>query len=186
MTKPAFLLLLAAGFLFFSCKNNPKTSLSQEELLTLGDHISSEAQNILMKNVAEAIQEGGTKYAVDFCNLQAIPLTLETAEKHEVSIQRLSDKNRNPQNGIESEMDQLAWKKIQEEAKPFVSKDAQGNNFYYKPINLAMPTCLKCHGSTTDIEQETREIIQLKYPNDQATGYVLNDLRGMWKIGFEN
>ena len=56
---------------------------------------------------------------------------------------------------------------------------------YYKPIKTAMPACLNCHGTPgSDIAPATLEKIQELYPNDKATGYNLNDFRGLWRIAF--
>ena len=55
---------------------------------------------------------------------------------------------------------------------------------YYKPIKTGMPTCLKCHGSSAEIESKTLALINEKYPDDKAVGYSQGDLRGMWKIKF--
>ena len=56
---------------------------------------------------------------------------------------------------------------------------------YYKPIRIALPACLKCHGEPiSDIDVATSEKIQNLYPADLATGYKLNDFRGLWKIEF--
>jgi hypothetical protein len=56
---------------------------------------------------------------------------------------------------------------------------------YYKPIRIAMPACLKCHGSAEkDIDPKTLAIIRQKYPDDLATNYKEGDLRGLWKITF--
>jgi hypothetical protein len=48
---------------------------------------------------------------------------------------------------------------------------------YMKPIFI-QAECLNCHGSETDIQKETRELIAEKYPNDKAIDYKLGDLRG--------
>jgi hypothetical protein len=56
---------------------------------------------------------------------------------------------------------------------------------YYRPIKTAMPACLNCHGNPgEDIQQAVMEKINTYYPDDKATGYALNDFRGMWKITF--
>jgi hypothetical protein len=45
--------------------------------------------------------------------------------------------------------------------------------------------CLLCHGDPgTQIAPETMSTIDNLYPNDLATGYALNDFRGVWKITF--
>jgi cytochrome c553 len=62
-----------------------------------------------------------------------------------------------------------------------------GNDLvYYKPIRTGMPACLKCHGNTeTDINAATKAKLNELYPNDLATGYKLNDFRGLWKVEFK-
>lgn len=54
---------------------------------------------------------------------------------------------------------------------------------YYRPIFISSPACLKCHGSAGEgLDSAAYAVIQQRYPLDQATGYVLGDLRGMWSI----
>lgn len=168
-----------------ACSNHKQQIISEEEkasLMLLGDSISVEMQNVLLQNVGEAIQKGGTDYAVEFCNIQAMPLTDSIADNHKVYIQRLSDKNRNPTNAIQTPLDSIAWEKIKNEKTAFIEQDKNREVYYYKPISMAMPTCIKCHGGKTDILESTQKIITQKYPGDKATGYQMGDLRGMWKI----
>src|SRR5690606_20395573 len=101
----AFLLTITA---LSACTNPKQQTISEEEkaaLMLLGDSISMEMQHVLLQNVGEAIQKGGTNYAVEFCNIQAMPLTDSIADHLKVYIQRLSDKNRNPANAIQMQMD---------------------------------------------------------------------------------
>jgi hypothetical protein len=105
-----------------ACSNPKQQTISEEEkaaLMLLGDSISMEMQNVLLQNVAAAIQKGGTDYAVEFCNIQAMPLTDSIADHLKVYIQRLSDKNRNPANAIQTPMDSIAWEKIKSEKNRF-------------------------------------------------------------------
>lgn len=182
LRSTAFLL---TTLVLLSCNNNKQESISEEKkvsLMLLGDSISIEMQNVLLQNVAGAIQKGGTDYAVDYCNVNAIPITDSIANRHTMFIQRLSYKNRNPGNAFQTQMDSLAWQKIKSEKADFIEQDKSGDVFYYKPILMAMPTCIKCHGGKTEITQSTQKIIAQKYPNDKAIGYEIGDLRGMWKI----
>lgn len=182
----AFLLTITA---LSACTNPKQQTISEEEkaaLMLLGDSISMEMQNVLLQNVGEAIQKGGTDYAVEFCNIQAMPLTDSIADHLKVYIQRLSDKNRNPANAIQTQMDSIAWEKMKSEKTDFTKQDKNGEVYYYKPILIAMPTCIKCHGGKNDITESTKKIIAQKYPNDKAVGYQMGDLRGMWKIKWTN
>lgn len=43
-----------------------------------------------------AIQQKGTIAALDFCNVQAIPLTNSMSTHYNAVIKRVSDRNRNP------------------------------------------------------------------------------------------
>ncbi|RQP08367.1 MAG: DUF3365 domain-containing protein [Parapedobacter sp.] len=164
---------------------SPKQELSDEDktsLMLLGDSIAMEVQNVLLQNVAGAIQKGGTDYAVEFCNIQAMPLTDSIADNLNVYIQRLSDKNRNPANAIQTRTDSLAWEKIKSEKSDFIEQHKNGDVYYYKPILIAMPTCIRCHGGKSDIAEGTQNTIARKYPDDKAINYKMGDLRGMWKI----
>ena len=166
-----------------ACNNhNALTEEDKTALISLGDSIAIETQNVLLQNVAEAIQKGGTDYAVEFCNVNALQITDSVAQKYKTYIQRLSNKNRNPANVISSQMDSLAWQKIKSDKTDFVTQDEKGEVYYYKPILLAMPTCVKCHGGKEDISRSTQKLIAEKYPNDKAIGYKIGDLRGMWKV----
>ncbi|GAA5221384.1 Tll0287-like domain-containing protein [Membranihabitans marinus] len=177
------LLLLMSILSLMACKDNQTlTTQEEEQYLQLGDSISNIMQKELLKNVKQAIQQRGIDYAVDFCNVKAIPLTDSLSMFNNVKIQRLSDKNRNPNNAIHSQADKMAWEKLSTDKTDFIEVESSKDIFYYKPIILALPTCLKCHGSSSDIAGTTQEMIDLKYPADKAVGYTMGDLRGMWKI----
>jgi len=168
-----------------ACGSNKGKILSETEkemLMYRGDSITIEMQGVLLEQVSAAMKKGGADYAVDFCNVQAMPLTDSMSAQMNVAIQRLSDKNRNPDNALKTSADSLAWTKIAAAKTAFIEQDNNGAVYYYKPIMAAMPACLKCHGGQDDIAESTQKIIALKYPKDKATGYATGDLRGMWKI----
>ncbi len=167
-----------------SCQQTTHNEKEISALKNQADSIATVSQNVLLQNVAAAIQKGGTEYAVDFCHVKAIPITDSLSNELRVSIQRISDKNRNPENNLNTETDRSVFnefKKKQELADTLLKTKDQ--YVYYKRINLAMPTCMKCHGNpTVDIEEKTLQKIKSLYPNDKAVGYKLNDFRGVWKI----
>lgn len=76
----------------------------------------------------------------------------------------------------------MAWKKIKSKKADFIEQHNNGEVHYYKPILIAMPTCVKCHGGKSDITESTQNSITQKYPGDKAVNYKMGDLRGMWKI----
>lgn len=143
----------------------------------------------LGKNLMGAIQKEGILHALSFCNLQAIPLTDSIATKYNAIIKRVSDKNRNPKNSANSkELEYISvYKKVLkngEEPKPIIVERGEKVNFYYPIITNNM--CLKCHGTPgQDIQPKTIQRIQQLYPKDKATGYDVNEVRGMWSITFK-
>lgn len=172
---------------FFSCSADGQHHLSENEkssYMKLGDRISMEMQNELLSNVAKAIREGGTEYAVEFCHQHALPITDSMANLNKVFIERLSDKNRNPENVIQTDVDIEAWERVRKEKVDFIVQGEKGEVIYYKPILLAMKTCMQCHGKVEEIKEGTLQVIHDRYPEDKATGYELGDLRGMWKLTF--
>lgn len=183
---------ILAGLFLVGCSHSTKklTETEQANYLKLGDSIATQTQKVLLMNVAGKIKEGGAPLAVNFCSEKAVFLTDSLSRKHQ--IQRVSDKNRNPNNSLHSELDKKAWTEISalmsdaSKEKHLVLQE--GNDvYYYKAIPLAMPTCLACHGNKqTDITPETLQIISEKYPHDKATDYKMGELRGLWKIKFND
>lgn len=181
--------VLAAGLLFVMAIVGTAFQPSSQapiDYRKLGDSLSLQAQQVLVRNLLGAIQKGGSDYAVDFCSERAMPLTDSLSKKYKVRIQRISVKNRNPKNAAS-----LFERKLLES---FASANSPKDTLlqtpkgiiYYKPIRVAMPTCLQCHGNPkSDINSATLSTIKEKYRFDKATGYALNDLRGAWKLSFE-
>lgn len=198
--KTKFILVLFALTFLISCNQKAKdntaeqtelSTVQKQEYLVMGDSIAAKAQQVLLSNVAEQMKLGGPVGALDFCNEKAIPLTDAVSEEFSKKIQRLTDKTRNPDNAIVNAIDQKAWSEIKglmadTNAGKHLVLSENSDVYYYKAIPIGMPTCLMCHGNKqTDIAPETLEAISKKYPNDQATGYAMGELRGMWKIKME-
>lgn len=145
-------------------------------------------QKVLGKNLMGTIQKKGTIEAMAFCNIQAIPLTDSMSVKYNAKIKRVSDKNRNPNNKanaeeliyIEKFKKDLAANK---ELKPVVVEKGDKVHFYYPIPTNAM--CLQCHGTSDNIKPEVQMKIKGLYPNDLATGYSENEVRGIWSIVFD-
>jgi|SRR5690606_25475485 len=180
-----FFTIILMFFFLIGCNNSKELSLSEKEsYLALGDSISNKAQMVLLSNVSQKIQESGTVGAVDFCSEKAVFLTDSVSNEFSAKIQRLTDKNRNPKNALQSKTDKKAWSALQNnpESKHLILQD-NNSVYYYKSIPLGMPTCLMCHGNKeSDISPETLELINLKYPQDKAINYKMGDFRGIWKI----
>jgi cytochrome c553 len=186
-----FLISILGGLLFFSCgQKNAKSELDAEtytKYLKTGNDVSAQAQASLLAHVSSAMKQGGSFYAVEFCNLEASSITDSLSNQFNCTISRVSEKNRNPENKLKTETDKQLWAWANQLDDPM--KDTlvvvESQATYYKPIRTALPACLQCHGPVETIQADTYEKLQTLYPNDLATGYQLNELRGLWKIAFE-
>lgn len=185
-------LLILFVSVIISCNSNQKEKISPEvysEYTQMGNYISGKAQGVLLANVSSAMQKGGPEYAIEFCNLQASSLIDSLSDANSCAISRVSAKNRNPGNALKNKKEKQLWNHYAEKLKSGNASDTllriEDALVYYKPIKTAMPACLNCHGVPGEhIQTATFQKIQELYPNDKATGYDLNEFRGMWKIAF--
>ena len=187
-------IFFALSVVLFSCNsgNSKKENISPElysTYLTKGKKISALTQGVLLANVGKAMQLGGADHAVEFCNLRASSIVDSLNQANNCVISRVSEKNRNPQNTLQSETDKSLWEYYSDKSAELANDTLVQNSdglVFYKPIRIGLPTCLKCHGTPgEEIDNATHEKIQNLYPADLATGYNLNDFRGLWKIQFE-
>lgn len=136
-----------------------------------------------------AMQNGGIEHALKYCNENAYPLTDSLSKANQVSIKRVSNLYRNPNNKadkIEEFMIKGFGNDLNEkkEITPrLVLKD--DSVIFYKAI-IMQPLCLTCHGQPNkDLAFSTDTLIQRLYPRDKAIGYQVNQVRGLWRIGFK-
>ncbi|MGI9550996.1 MAG: Tll0287-like domain-containing protein [Aurantibacter sp.] len=155
----------------------------------IGLGYASVAQTQLGKNLMKAIQDKGTVGAIEFCKLKARKLTDSISMMKNAVIKRVSDKPRNRANQANAE--ELGYiesfkKKVPSdgEVQPIVNIENGEVNFYYPISTNAM--CLQCHGMPSEqIVPETLASLKSLYPSDQAVGYDINEVRGIWVINFD-
>ena len=68
--------------------------------------------------------------------------------------------------------------KATDEHEEIVTENGRRYFHYMRPILIAGPVCLQCHGEPAKLAPGVAEALKELYPNDQATGYSVGDLRG--------
>lgn len=184
----------------FSCKKNENVQQEQKEesasdvqnlaeqmtyFEELGLDYALSTKAVLGQNLMGAIQAKGTIGALEFCNIQAIPLTDSMALHFHAKIKRVSDRNRNPNNKANPEELQYIQEfkdlvAANEAPKAVVLEKGSKIQFYYPIITNSM--CIQCHGK--NVNEDVRQQIRKLYPNDLAVGYQANEVRGIWSITF--
>lgn len=164
---------------------------AQQATLQRGKAIAAETFSLLSSNLQTALQSGGVTNALPFCSLAASPLTAGIAAKHGVTLRRVTHKARNPaDHADEAELAilksfEVALSTSTNPPAAFATNLVAGHATFFAPIVINNELCLKCHGEPgADISAENLAIIRQHYPQDEATGFKLGDLRGAWRIDF--
>ncbi len=186
------LILLTVAF-FTACRHEgpgaakDKANAAEPGWADIGMNYAMAAQKLLGQNLTEAIQSKGLPGALEFCNVQAIPLTDSVSRQYNAVIRRVSDKPRNPGNQANAEeLQHIARYKQQlaagEKPEPVVLHRNGIAQFYYPITTNGL--CLQCHGPHDSLQAELLQKLTVLYPDDKATGYSLNEVRGIWSIAF--
>lgn len=147
-------------------------------------------KKVLGKNLMQALSKGGKDYALSFCNLNAIRLSDSMSMQLGSTIQRVSDRPRNPENRAteaEAKLIQEYQKMLKngEVLEPRIVKTATGLKGYHAITTMSM--CLQCHGKKgADLDLGFYEEIKKLYPEDEAYGYGLDEIRGLWVIALDS
>ena len=67
-----------------------------------------------------------------------------------------------------------------ESAKTIVKAEIITNEFRFMKAQGTETLCLTCHGS--ELSKDTKAALKQHYPEDQATGYSLGDIRGAFSL----
>ncbi|MBS9523493.1 DUF3365 domain-containing protein [Litoribacter alkaliphilus] len=160
-----------------------------QKAFEMGDEISTAAQQELMATLTKVIEESGVAGAVEFCNLEALPLLESVGQKYNAKIRRVSNRYRNPNDRPDQDEEMLlsAYEyNVDNDIKsePNIQKIENDQVLLYtKAITIPSQLCLNCHGDPeSDIAPDVLAKINQLYPQDKATGHTEGDLRGMWSI----
>lgn len=200
MKKLQLFIILFLLTIFFSCKNGNNKAIEkiievenpipeQKNYSDIGLNYVISTKTQLGKNLIGTIKKKGTVEAMKFCNIRAFPLTDSMANVHSATIKRVSDKTRNSNNKANPlELKNINYFKTKiknnEEVEPIVIEKKDSIHFYYPILTNTM--CLQCHGiPNKQIKPKTLSVLKEFYPNDLATGYTENEVRGIWSIHFK-
>ena len=138
----------------------------------------------LLTELTTALNEGPAEGAVHLCGSIAQRVSDEIAEEQGFPVGRTSLRVRNPANAPDD------W-----EREVMMRWDAGEPAIYHEivdgpdgpvlrwmsPIRL-VGLCTQCHGNDIEITTATRAAITEDYPDDQATDFAVDDLRGAFTV----
>ena len=160
---------------------NPQMAEALIEARLLSTDLTEKVRGLLLQE----IEKGGFLNAVRVCSQRAQEITQQFNRRPGHYARRVSLKTRNPKNIPDDderrkleEFDFLnREKRLGNEYVEVVKEDGRTYLRYMRPL-VTIPLCINCHGSTENIPSEVKSILSEKYPEDQATGFLVGDLRG--------
>lgn len=184
-----FILLLTA--LLWNCQSTTTpdtedTKIDPEtEWKETGAEITAAVGKALLSTVQQKMSDEGVAGAIDYCRVNALPLTDSLAEKYNVKVKRTALLTRNDKNKPTApELNVLSQMAAQEKPAPAIGYTTDNHPVYYEPIVLK-EFCQTCHGIPgRSMTLETDSLIKSHYPLDRATGFSAGDFRGMWVVYF--
>jgi hypothetical protein len=149
----------------------------------------------MMSQLGSALQRemtaNGPAAAIKVCKDLAPAITSELSRKTGQRVTRVSLKTRSPLLGSPDAWEQkvladFALRAEKESPSNIefseIVTEPQGKFMRYMKAIPTQEVCLKCHGPLETIAPQVKEQLNAEYPNDKATGYSINQLRGAFSI----
>lgn len=143
---------------------------------------------ILKPKLMSAMQAGGPVKAVSVCSDEAPAIAKQLSKDTQWVVKRVSLKPRNNSAAVDD------WERVlleqfdqrQNEGElpaQFVFSEIVDGRYRFIKAQVVEGLCLNCHGQT--LSADVRETLNQYYPNDQATGYLLGEIRGAFSLSKE-
>lgn len=135
----------------------------------------------LKKELMSAIESGGPVQAVEVCHSRAPLIATEVSDTLGLEMGRSSHKTRNPDNAPSPAVAAFLEKYSEQKAAdvPVEVVEEGDHQLVIAPIPTA-PLCLTCHGDPATFSPELKGALEKFYPQDQATGFEVGDMRGVF------
>jgi hypothetical protein len=151
----------------------PEQTVQHEKALAARDAMFTSLKGRLM----EVIGSEGPAAAISVCSKEAPQIAAQVSRQYGLRIGRTSFRLRNTDNAPPTWAKQLVADRIAEPTY-LTQEDRLA---VLLPIRI-QASCLICHGSEGRIPPPVKDALSEHYPNDQATGFQVGDLRGWFYV----
>jgi hypothetical protein len=136
--------------------------------------------------LSSALSQGGAVGAVDVCSELAPEIARKYSSAIGWEVKRVSSKFRNQDNSPDEfeirGMETLRSKSENDDQYYSWVNDGSKRTFRYMRAIKTGEMCLNCHGDPGTFSAELNQILDTRYPNDNATGFKAGDFRGAFSI----
>lgn len=164
------------------------TEEAHTEYIVSGEKIATTLLKTLGKNMKMHLKSEGLEGAAKFCNASAYDLSEGVSKQFpDAEVKRISLKYRNDANKPSKKeaviLESLEKLKSVNAMPKYILQTEKNQLTYYKPLIINKGVCLKCHGNIA--KSKIAAFMKEHYPNDKATDYKMNDLRGVVVVTFK-
>lgn len=166
-------------------------SLTAEMAQAAEDPLLSEARSVaaalppkLQAVLQTQITQSGPADAIAVCQEMAPKIAAEISESSGWKVRRVSLKTRNESRATADPWEKAALEEFDartrtgEPAAQLEIAEQIGGEYRYLKALPVQGLCLECHGPVEQINPAVLSVLQQLYPNDQATGYSVGQIRG--------
>lgn len=175
---------LTAAILVTLAGAAPLSADPETDLALQAQEIVKQFAGQLKPQLQQAMREGGPPLAVKVCAETAPLIADSLSESTGWSVRRVSDRPRNPKAAMD-DWETRAFRTLetrleQGNGEALITYDTTQKGFRYVQAQVTEGLCLSCHGAVLDAN--TTAALELHYPNDQAKGYQLGEIRGLFSL----
>lgn len=182
----AICLLSVVCLLSVICLLAPFSAGAQDdERLTLSRDATAQLGQELGATLLTALGTDGSIEAIEICSVDASPIAARLSEQAGASVGRTASRFRNPDNAPDADAHAVlaAFERdlaAGATAPPEHFETRPDGSARYMSAIVTQPLCVACHGS--DIAPDVAAAITDHYPEDQATGFLVGELRGAFIV----
>jgi hypothetical protein len=182
---------LVSIFSLAACKSDgpaKSQAVPIEKAQAQSEALADRFQKQLLGTLTKTMESEGPSGAVNACATAAPALAQQLSKESGASIRRTALRTRNPAALADATelriMESWAGAPLDEGGRPKQwSSYEEKDEYRFMRAIPTMPMCLACHGES--IAPDVSEAIRARYPQDQATGFSVGQLRGAVSIRWD-
>lgn len=171
-----------------------ETMADEEQRVAEAREVTDMLFEELSGELQAAMQDGGPAEAISVCRDRAPAIKRRLSLERGWEVTRVGTRTRNPLLGLPHawQRDVLAdfedrradGEDMAELEFAETEETSAGREFRYMRAIGTQEACMTCHGAQEDLPEDIRNALAEEYPQDQATGYQVGDLRGAFSIRY--
>lgn len=160
---------------------------SDAQLAAVSRHMADSFMEELKAELYAALEDSGVIEAVKICSEKAPEISARYSSLPGWTVKRVSARYRNPNNAPD-EFEKESLEVLEgrtatagDEYFTWTEEDGEKVFRFMKVIKVKAP-CLGCHGDRSEFSDDLLKILEEKYPEDQATGFEMDQQRGAFSV----